>query len=601
MLPAHSSKEEYRAVLDAAPISVAHRWDLAARRQKFVKRWPDLSEWMQAPLPTRVGRLRGETRRTLTDPISYEARDYLYYLALTGRLRLDYEWLFAISVIWPGATASRLGIDLGVAAMADRGMTLGYSDVTISMAARWLLPRLAMHAGITHAREIRSEHLDEIQSAVDRFGDREDLELYHAPRPRFLRSASRTWSSYIWRARMILYHDGHVAHPPRKYHPGRPKPPGGPPAMQAVVDRWLEVSASQFRPATVYIRKIALRLFLQHIRKRYPEIASFREVSRLHVEDYLAALAKRKLSNGVPMALRTRRNRVMGLVQFFREVVELEWEDGPGRILIDARDAPRCNEHVPRYIPNPELDVVMEAVSRIACRFRRVALLLARWSGARRNEIARLSLDCLDMYPDGKTPRLRIPAGKTYRERVIPVHPEAAEPLRELISFRRQETDRPLLDEFTGEMVRYVFSMQGRRLSTSYLFTRSLQLLCEEIGLLDDKGIGTINAHRFRHTLGTQLANSGATIQTVMKVLGHQSRKWRWSMHISPTRRFCAIIGRCWLRARCLLGRVLSACVREAYQPKRWIGSRPISSRPSWSWAIASDCPRKALASVISI
>jgi len=237
ILPAHSSKEEYRAVLDAAPISVAHRWDLAARRKKFAKRWPDLGEWMQAPLPTRVGRLKGETRRTLTDPISYEARDYLYYLALTGRLRLDYEWLFAISVIWPGATASRLGIDLGVAAMTDRGLTLGYSDVTISMAARWLLPRLAMHAGIKHAREIRSEHLDEIQSAVDLFGDREDLELYHAPRPRFLRSASRTWSSYIWRARMILYHDGHVAHPPRKYHPGRPTPPGGPPAMQAVVAR----------------------------------------------------------------------------------------------------------------------------------------------------------------------------------------------------------------------------------------------------------------------------------------------------------------------------------------------------------------------------
>jgi len=223
------------------------------------------------------------------------------------------------------------------------------------------------------------------------------------------------------------------------------------------------------------------------------------------------------------MALRTRRNRVMGLVQFFREVVELEWEDGPGRILIDARDAPRCNEHVPRYIPDPELDVVMEAVSRIACPFRRAALLLARWSGARRNEIARLSLDCLDMYPDGKTPRLRIPAGKTYRERMIPVHAEAAEPLRELISTRKLETDRPLLDEFTGELVRYVFSMKGRRLSTMYLFTNPLQLVCEEVGLVDGKGIGTINAHRFRHTLGTQLANSGATIQTIMKLLGHQS------------------------------------------------------------------------------
>jgi hypothetical protein len=42
-----------------------------------------------------------------------------------------------------------------------------------------------------------------------------------------------------------------------------------------------------------------------------------------------------------------------------------------------------------------------------------------RWSGARRGEIRRLTLDCLDAYPDGY-PRLRILVGKTYAERMIP-------------------------------------------------------------------------------------------------------------------------------------------------------------------------------------
>jgi hypothetical protein len=41
--------------------------------------------------------------------------------------------------------------------------------------------------------------------------------------------------------------------------------------------------------------------------------------------------------------------------------------------------------------------------------------------------------------------------------------------------------------------------------------------------LLTPEGKPTITAHRFRHTVGTQLANRGAKLHTVMKVLGHQS------------------------------------------------------------------------------
>jgi hypothetical protein len=47
-------------------------------------------------------------------------------------------------------------------------------------------------------------------------------------------------------------------------------------------------------------------------------------------------------------------------------------------------------------------------------------MLTALWSGARREEIGRLSLECLDRYPDGTT-RLHIPAAKTKRERIVPL------------------------------------------------------------------------------------------------------------------------------------------------------------------------------------
>ncbi|HJT57736.1 MAG TPA: tyrosine-type recombinase/integrase [Ktedonobacteraceae bacterium] len=163
----------------------------------------------------------------------------------------------------------------------------------------------------------------------------------------------------------------------------------------------------------------------------------------------------------------------------------------------------------------------IESWTEITRDHQRAALLIARWSGARRDEIRRLSVDCLDAYPDG-TPRLRIPAGKTKRERMIPLHEEAAAAIREIQVLRCTE-DRGLRDTQTGVETRYLFLHLGRLYSCYYLFERSLQSACEAVGLLNGKGKHTIHAHRFRHTVGTQLAERGAKLHTIMKILGHNS------------------------------------------------------------------------------
>src|SRR6266702_378490 len=163
----------------------------------------------------------------------------------------------------------------------------------------------------------------------------------------------------------------------------------------------------------------------------------------------------------------------------------------------------------------------MTAIRALPCPYQRTALLIARWSGARRDEIRRLSIDCLDSYPDG-TPRLRIPAGKTKRERMIPLHEEAATAIREIQALRCTE-DRGLRDTQTGVETRYLFLHLGRLYSYYYLFEQALQHACEAAGLLDGQGKHTIHAHRLRHTVGTQLAERGAKLHTIMKVLGHTS------------------------------------------------------------------------------
>ena len=81
----------------------------------------------------------------------------------------------------------------------------------------------------------------------------------------------------------------------------------------------------------------------------------------------------------------------------------------------------------------------------------------------------------------------------------------------------------PQIDERTGDAVQYLFVRYGKLLSQCYLFETPLQRACKVAGLVDGEGRGTISAHRFRHTVGTQVAERGAKLHTIMQVLGHDS------------------------------------------------------------------------------
>jgi integrase len=296
-----------------------------------------------------------------------------------------------------------------------------------------------------------------------------------------------------------------------------------PPRMQAVVERWLAARRLTDRPSTVVKLELAVRRFGAWLGEHAPTIETFADVNREHCLGFLSALAEEPTERtGRPLGALSRIQRISGLAMFFRDTAAWEWSDVPGRPLLAAGDAPRRPVRLPRHIPAQDLARLMAAVAQLPCPFQRAALLVARWSGARRGEIQRLALDCLDRYPDG-TARLRLPAGKTYRERSVPLHEEAAAALQELIDVRRTGPERAFVDELTGAPTRYLFMQHGKLLSSFYLFETSIQQACRVAGLVDARGRGTASAHRFRHTVGTQLAERGAKLHTIMRVLGHSS------------------------------------------------------------------------------
>jgi len=95
--------------------------------------------------------------------------------------------------------------------------------------------------------------------------------------------------------------------------------------------------------------------------------------------------------------------------------------------------------------------------------------------------------------------------------------------LQALIDLRTQGPERAFVDELTGASTRYLFMQHGKLLSGFYLFETPIQQACKAAGLVDARGRGTATAHRFRHTVGTQLAERGAKLHTIMRVLGHSS------------------------------------------------------------------------------
>lgn len=516
----HADASEYIAFVRGLPMTKEHRRLLLLNRRKFVARFPDFEDWYRAPLANRIGRLAHEDFHTTTDPVCWGARGYVIYLGFRGHARLDYDWLLGRRHLSTWSMARNLGFNAfcsGVEDLADQGVRLGFKRPSTRLAIHWSVGRLLLHTGHPAIENITAEDIDELIEAVYRFGERPDVADFHTY------FKSQRWSTALHKLKVLLYHRGQINQQPKKVCNVYAVRFTGNARLEPVVVRYLAIRRLTDRPETVQRMERTLRNFMAWLAESAPEIETFADVERDHVVGFLTALATIPSKwTGKPLAVRTRIGATHCLGQFFRDTATWGWEDVPGRTLLGPGDAPKPPHSVPRYIPTDELARLMPAIRDIECPLQRTALLVARWSGARRGEIRRLSVDCLDRYPDG-TARLRLPAGKTFRERTVPLHEEAAQSLNELLTHRQGGQERGFIDELSGATTYYLFLRRGKLLSELYLFDIPLRRVCNEVGLLTSDGHPTISAHRFRHTVGTQLAERGAKLRTIMSVLGHQS------------------------------------------------------------------------------
>lgn len=540
----HASEAEYSAWVNSFIPSQAARYERMAAYRRFVRAWPELEAWFAAPLLVRAGFTGGPLRssgRTAT----FNASGYLVYLALVHGIGLDHDFLFVrkyarLFSIQGGGRG--LGVDLAlIDDHATRLTELGYGVASSRSNLTWAVGRLVLSRGDPDITAITAEDLFDLAERIRVFGEREDFEQLRAALYRKSpwqmtgedagARFTRAHLAKVHSLHVLLFNINQVTEPPMTGTIRRvgweqnllPEP--CPPLIRAVVERYLRTRLeAQFdRPQTVRIAREGLRRLVNWLGREHPHITTLAQLDRALIEDYLRWLPTYvSQTTGQPLQATTRKHEINVIGTFCRDTGIWNWNDVPGRPLLTARDAPRRPETIPRYLPQHELDALMAAIDALTDPLQRTALLLLRWSGARRDEIRRLTCDSLDTYASGH-PRLRIPVGKGHTERLIPLHPDAAAALQEAINYAKTRKAAPRHDPTTGRLEDYVFIRKGRLLSSATLFDDAFDKACTAAGLVDSKGSRTVSAHRLRHTLGTQLAEGGARIQTIMTILGHKS------------------------------------------------------------------------------
>ncbi len=523
----HAGKEEYRGFLRRRGLTDTTIQNLMHQRSRFVRTYPDLRDWFAAPLPERVGRLWGETRSRATCLVSFRARSYLYYLAHSGRASYDYEWLIAIHRIYARQCLGFTSLGGSVEELAGLAAGLGYKNADLRDGLWLVASRLYLHTPDPTLGSVGEDEISELVDALHAFGRRADVESYFGSARKYEGSVEY-YRTCLYALQMMLYHRGQVHRPPSKGSrsltaPARPRNPARP-RMEEMKDRYIAQRRLRGdRPSTLGSIERAIDKFVGWVASEHPEVDSFAAVTRDHALEYARWLHGAVLPGGGRALSESYKLGLLSCLNvFFREIVDWGWGGAPPVYPLCRADLPRRTYRVPRYIPAEELRRLMVAIRALPCPFQRTALLVARWSGARRDEIRRLPLDCLDSYPDG-TPRLRIPVGKGKAERLIPLNEEAAAAIRELQALVGGTGGRGLREEQTGEEVRHLFVHHGRVYSLYYLFDTPLKRACEQAGLVAPDGRHTASAHRFRHTVGTELAERNAKLRTIMSILGHVS------------------------------------------------------------------------------
>jgi site-specific recombinase XerD len=341
-----------------------------------------------------------------------------------------------------------------------------------------------------------------------------------------------TWvhnSSRAFSLHQVCYELRICQHPPRMARPGQATIAQrvqaiSQPGIRAAALRYLTTVAATLRPNTVGLRADSLIVFSEYLAAAHPDVRSLTQLTREHVEGFLAHNHKRpwrgRVARDQPVSPVVSKRTVIDLRCFFDDLALWGVAERPPRRLLFPTDIPRLDKPLPRALP-PDCDRdLMAAISELADPFARTGLTMLRGTGIRLGELLDLELDCVwDSASHGSW--LKVPLGKLATERTVPLDEPTLVALDEWMT--RRGPQRALPHPRLNRPADFLFTERGRRL-TAFRLRRGLGDAAAAAGLRGRDGQTMhVTPHQLRHTYATSLINSGMSLQALMALLGHVS------------------------------------------------------------------------------
>ncbi len=229
-------------------------------------------------------------------------------------------------------------------------------------------------------------------------------------------------------------------------------------------------------------------------------VAGWDEVTQDIIMNYIMFMKSRQ-----EYASSTVARKVAAIKSFFHYLVE--WgvvEDDPTATL----DSPKVRKRLPKAIAQDDLNRLLSEPAREQTpkALRDRALLEVLYAtGLRVTELVSLNVDDVNMA----SATLRVVRSKDERERLVPVHERAIEPLREYLERGRIQLLRD------PEEQALFLNHRGRRLTRQGLWL-IVKHYVREVGIVEE-----VTPHTLRHTFAAHLIDKKADLEYVQELLGH--------------------------------------------------------------------------------
>ena len=283
------------------------------------------------------------------------------------------------------------------------------------------------------------------------------------------------------------------------------------PALGALVESFFIQRLTRQRqasPATLCAYKDALRLLLQFVSSKLDKPVDRLDIQDINCDLVLAFLDFLESERG--NSPRTRNARLAVIHSFFRHVAFSD----PSAVALAQRilgiGPKRTVRYVVEFLQPPEVDALLVVPDRQTTRGRRdhALLLFLLRTGARASEA--LGVNAADLSL--KRPRQVLLQGKGSKQRVVPLAPDLAAILGDLLE------ERGLTPDAKGPVFVDAKGKRLTRFGLTHIVRRAVSAAEKHVPSFKGR---SISPHTFRHTTAMRLLQAGVDLAVIRAWLGH--------------------------------------------------------------------------------